>query len=199
MESTFVLLMFLAIVLAVVIFAVFIYNGIVRAKNEYHNAFSQIDVQLTRRHDLIPNLVNTTKKYLEHEKETLTAVISARNAAASALEQVKSNPNNDTLLSLSAAEGLLSQKMGGLLAVMEAYPELKANESIAQLNEEISSTENRIAFARQHYNDMVTTFNNQIALFPNNLIAKQFSYREAALLEIDNIADKRQAIKVDLN
>lgn len=189
----------LGILIAIAVFAVMIYNAIVRAKNQYKNAFSQIDVQLTRRHDLIPNLVETTKKYLTHEQETLTAVIEARNNAASALSKAKTNPNGENLDILSAAEGLLSQKMGGFFALMEAYPDLKANQSIAQLNEEISSTENKVAFARQHFNDMVTDFNNKIAVFPNNFIASAFNFNEATLLEIDNIEVKRENIKVDLN
>lgn len=188
----------LAIMIGIGIAGVMIYNGIVKAKNEYKNAFSQIDVQLTRRHDLIPNLVATTKKYLEHERETLTAVIEARNGAASALSKAKANPSSENLGGLSAAEGLLSQKMGSFFALMEAYPDLKANQSIADLNEELSSTENKVAFARQHFNDMITDFNNKIAVFPNNLIANAFGFRESQLLEIDNIEAKRENIKVDL-
>lgn len=188
----------LAIIVAVGIFGVMIYNSMIKARNEYKNAFSQIDVQLTRRHDLIPNLVATTKKYLEHEKETLTAVIEARNGAASALSQAKADPNSENLGVLSAAEGLLSQKMGSFFALMESYPDLKANQSIAELNEELSSTENKVAFARQHFNDMITDFNNKITVFPNNLIANFFGFKESQLLEIDNIEAKRENIKVDL-
>lgn len=189
----------LAIIIGMGVFGVLIYNAIVRAKNQYKNAFSQIDVQLTRRHDLIPNLVATTKKYLTHEKETLTAVIQARNSAASALAKAKADPSSDNLGVLSAAEGVLSQKMGSFFALMEAYPDLKANQSIADLNEELSSTENKVAFARQHFNDMVTDFNNKITIFPNSLLANFFGFKETQLLEIENIETKRQNIKVDLD
>src|SRR5690606_36002296 len=145
---------FLAIVAALVLFAVTIYNRLVASRNRYKNAFAQIDVQLTRRHDLIPNLVETAKGYMAHERETLEAVITARNAAVTGLKQAAKDPSNpEAMKQLSEAEQGLSGALGRLFALSEAYPDLKANENMMQLSEELTTTENKVAFARQAYND----------------------------------------------
>lgn len=162
-----------------------IYNRLVRLKNRYKNAFSQIDVQLKRRYDLIPNLVEVSKKYMEHEKETLTAVIQARQQASSIVNQLKNNLGDSGLLeNLANAENALSSGLGKLFAVMENYPELKANETMAQLSEELKSTENKISFSRQSYNDSVMTYNTAREIFPNNVIAALFSFTPVAQLKI---------------
>ncbi|MCI5072047.1 LemA family protein [bacterium] len=162
-----------------------IYNRLVRLKNRYKNAFSQIDVQLKRRYDLIPNLVEVSKKYMEHEKETLTAVIQARQQASGIANQLKNNLGDSGLLDkLSQAESSLSSGLGRLFAVMENYPELKANESMAQLSEELKSTENKISFSRQSYNDAVMVYNTAREVFPNNMIAGMFAFNPVAQLKI---------------
>jgi LemA protein len=161
-----------------------IYNRLVTARNRYENAFSQIDVQLKRRYDLIPNLVEVAKGYMQHEQETLEKVIAARNDAASAARTASKSPGDATAMGgLMSAEGLLSGMMGRFLAVAEAYPDLKADTQMQQLIEELTSTENRIAFARQAFNDMVTSFNTLTETFPNSAIAGTFSFRRAELLE----------------
>ena len=190
------LLIFLAIVAVLVFWAVGIYNGLVTARNAYKNAFAQIDVQLQRRFDLIPNLVEVAKKYMAHERETLEAVIAARSAAQSGLAAAKANPGDpEAMAQLAAAQGQLNAGLGRLLAVAEAYPDLKANQNMMQLTEELTSTENRIAFARQAYNDSVMAYNNKREVFPSNLIAGMFGFVAAALLEITEPA-KREAPKV---
>ncbi|HMQ10166.1 MAG TPA: LemA family protein [Oligoflexia bacterium] len=162
-----------------------IYNRLVRLKNRYKNAFSQIDVQLKRRHDLIPNLVEVSKKYMEHEKETLTAVIQARQQASGIVNQLKNNLGDTGLLeNLANAENALSSGLGKLFAVMENYPDLKANETMAQLSEELKSTENKISFSRQSYNDSVMTYNTAREIFPNNMVAGLFSFTPVAQLKI---------------
>lgn len=172
----------------VVVYGISIFNSLVRSKNQVEVAWSQIDVQLKRRHDLIPNLVEVTKDAMEHEKETLTAVIEARAKAVSA----QGGPRDGAI----AAEGALTAAMGRLLAVFEAYPDLKANENVRGLTEELTSTENRIAFSRQHYNDSVSVLNVKIESFPSNLIANNFGFRRPVYFEVDEA--ETEPIKVDL-
>jgi LemA protein len=186
----------LIVVVIVLIFAVLavvgIYNRLVVLRNRFKNAFAQIDVQLTRRHDLIPNLVETVKGYMAHEKETLQAVIQARSSAVNAQSQAASNPANAQAMSkLSQAEGMLSGALGRLMMVVEQYPELKANDSVMQLNEELTTTENKIAFARQGYNDSVMIYNTARERFPNNVFASMFQFQEAALFTIENEETKK--------
>jgi LemA protein len=179
-----------------VVWAVGIYNGLVTARNAYKNAFAQIDVQLSRRHDLIPNLVETAKGYLKHERETLDAVISARAKAVSGLGAAKADPGNaEAMANLGASEGALTGALGRLMMVAEAYPDLKANQTMMQLSEELSSTENRVAFARQAFNDGVMAYNNRREVFPSNILAGMFQFQPAGLLEITT-PDARVAPKV---
>jgi len=185
------LLFILGIFVLLIVWFVVMYNRLVTLRNLFKNGFSQIDVQLNRRYDLIPNIVEAAKAYLTHEKETLDAVISARNAAASAMKAAKRNPaDKQAMQSLMASEAVLGGAMLNFNALTEAYPELKANETIAQLQEELISTENRIAFARQRYNDDVMAYNTQRQLFPDVLIANMFRFDEAVYFEL---ADKEQA------
>lgn len=180
-----------------VVYAISIYNRLVTERNRYKNAFAQIDVQLTRRYDLIPNLVEVAKKYMAHEKDTLEAVIQARNAAVTGLKQASANPGDpDAVKQLNQAEQGLSGALGRLFALSEAYPDLKANENMMQLSEEITATENKVAFARQAYNDAVMNYNILRESVPNNFIAGPFGFGPAQLLEIDDPA-KREAVKVD--
>ncbi|MAX24220.1 MAG: hypothetical protein CMJ19_06925 [Phycisphaeraceae bacterium] len=173
-----------------------VYNGLVKLRNRFKNAFAQIDVQLKRRYDLIPNLVETAKGYMKHERETLDAVISARNQAVKISGDAASNPANaQAIQQLMGAEGALTGAMGRLFAVMEAYPDLKADTQMSQVMEELTSTENKIAFARQAYNDAVTTYNTQREVFPSNLIAGTFNFNEAQLFEIQ-VEAEREAVKV---
>lgn len=175
----------LLIAVASVVFAVGVYNRLVAARNAYRNAFAQIDVQLTRRYDLIPNLVETAKAYLRHERETLEAVIRARNTALEGLRAASADPGNPaTVRQLSGAEAQLAGALGRLFALAEAYPDLKANQNMMQLSEELTSTENKVAFARQAYNDAVMSYNNARERFPGNLVAGAFSFAPAELLEI---------------
>ncbi len=181
----------LIVLVLIVGYLVGIYNGLVKARNGYKNAFAQIDVQLTRRHDLIPNLVETAKGYLKHERETLEAVIQARNTAVSGLAGAKANPGDpEAMKKLSGSENMLSQTLGRLFAVSEAYPDLKANQNMMQLSEELTSTENRIAFARQAYNDAVMGYNNLREVFPNTLIAGNFGFKPAESFKLEDPADK---------
>ena len=184
----------LLIVLAVV--AVSLYNRLVTARNAYGNAFAQIDVQLTRRHDLVPNLVEVAKRYIQHERETLEAVIAARAAAVDGLRNAAANVSDPAALQqLAASENTLAGALGRLLAVVEAYPDLKADRTMAQLSEEVTSTENKVAFARQAYNDQVMTYNNARESFPGNLIAGYFNFSPAQLLQIES-ATKREVPKI---
>ena len=186
----------LIIIVGVVFFAIAIYNRLIASRNRYKNAFAQIDVQLTRRHDLIPNLVETAKGYIKHERETLEAVINARNAAVSGLQAAAADPTNpEAIRKLSEAESGLSGALGRLFALSEAYPDLKANENMMQLSEELTTTENKVAFARQAYNDSVMDYNTLRESFPNNFIAGWFAFRAAELLEIEDQA-KREVPKV---
>jgi len=186
----------LIIIVGVVLFGITIYNRLVAGRNRYQNAFAQIEVQLTRRHDLIPNLVETAKGYIKHERETLEAVINARNAAVSGLKAAAADPTNpEAIHKLSEAEQGLSGALGRLFALSEAYPDLKANENMMQLSEELTTTENKVAFARQAYNDMVMDYNTLRESFPNNFVAGWFAFRAAELLEIEDAA-KREVPKV---
>ena len=187
---------FLALIVGLVLFAISIYNRLVAGRNRYKNAFAQIDVQLTRRHDLIPNLVETAKGYMSHERETLEAVITARNAAVSGLKQAAKDPTDpEAMKQLSEAEQGLSGALGRLFALSEAYPDLKANENMMQLSEELTTTENKVAFSRQAFNDSVMEYNTLRESFPNNFFAAWFSFRAAELLQIEDEA-KREAPRV---
>ncbi len=187
----------LALIVALALFAVAIYNRLVAARNRYKNAFAQIDVQLTRRHDLIPNLVEVASKYMSHERETLEAVIQARNSAATQLKAASGDPGNpEAMKKLGAAEQGLSGALGRLFALSESYPDLKANQNMMQLSEELTSTENRVAFARQAFNDAVMSYNILRESFPNNLIAGTFNFQPAQLLDIEDPA-KREAVQVN--
>jgi LemA protein len=181
-----------------IVWVVVMYNRLVSYKNIFKNSFSQIDVQLNRRYDLIPNIVEAAKAYLSHERETLDAVISARNAAASAMKAAKADPSNrQAMQSLLTAESALGGAMLNFNALTEAYPELKANETIAQLQEELTSTENRIAFARQRYNDDVMNYNTQRQLFPDVLVANMFNFGEAVYFELSN-PEQAKPIRISL-
>ena len=191
-----VLLVLLAIVVVAVMIVVGMYNGLVTLRNRYKNAFSQIDVQLKRRYDLIPNLVEVAKGYIKHERETLEAVISARNAAYSAGQQAARSPGDPAAMTaLGGAEGQLTGALGRLFAVAEAYPDLKANQNMLALQEELSATENKIAFARQAYNDSVMVYNTKREVFPTSIIAGMFNFQEAHLFEVEQPAE-REAPKV---
>jgi LemA protein len=186
----------LGIIVLLVLFVIGIYNGLITARNGYKNAFAQIDVQLTRRHDLIPNLVETAKGYLAHERNTLEAVITARNAAVSGLKAAAANPGDAAAVqNLASTENALTGALGRLFALAEAYPDLKANRNMMQLSEELTTTENKVAFARQAFNDAVMGYNNRREVFPNSVIAGMFNFQAAQLLEIESPA-KREVPKV---
>ncbi|HOU54188.1 MAG TPA: LemA family protein [Myxococcota bacterium] len=191
-------ILIVVIVLLVLIFLIVgIYNGLVRSRNQYKNAYAQIDVQLKRRYDLIPNLVETVKGYIKHERETLEAVVAARNTAIAASKAAAANPGDPTAMrSLSQAEGGLTGALGRLFAVAEAYPDLKANQNMMMLQEELTSTENKVAFARQAFNDAVTAYNNRREVFPNNVIAGMFGFGPAELLAATEAPEERKAPKV---
>jgi len=178
----------LLILFAIIVFVgVGMYNRLVAGRNAYKNAFAQIDVQLTRRHDLIPNLVETAKGYMAHEKDTLEAVINARNSAVSGLSAAKADPTDpDAMKQLGQAEQGLSGALGRLFALSESYPDLKANENMMQLSEELTTTENKVSFARQAYNDAVMMYNNLREQFPSNFIANWFVFKPAELLELED-------------
>jgi len=181
------LLVILAIIAAVVFWAISIYNRLINERNRVRNAFAQIDVQLTRRYDLIPNLVEAVKGYMKHERETLEAVINARNAAKSSLDAAKADPaNGDAIKKLGASEGALGAALGRLFALSEAYPDLKANQNMMQFQEELASTENKVAFSRQAFNDSVLSYNNSAENFPNNILAGMFRFELASFLEIES-------------
>jgi LemA protein len=184
------------LLVAVVLFVISIYNRLVAGRNRYKNAFAQIDVQLTRRHDLIPNLVETAKAYMAHERGTLEDVVNARNAAVAGLKAAARDPSDpEAMKRLSEAEQGLSGALGRLFALSEAYPDLKANQNMMQLSEELTTTENKVAFARQAYNDSVMEYNTLRESFPSNLIADRFGFKGAELLEIEDEA-KREVPRV---
>ena len=199
MSSALILLGLLVIVAAgLALWGVGIYNGLVTARNAYKNAFAQIDVQLQRRFDLIPNLVETVKGYMSHERETLEAVTQARNLAQAGLSAAKADPGDPAAMAqLAQSQGMLNSALGRLLAVSEAYPDLKASQNMMQLTEELTSTENKVAFARQAYNDSVMAYNNRREVFPSSVLAGMFNFKEAALLDIPaDRAEVREAPKV---
>ena len=199
MSILFILLVIVGLAVVLALWGVGIYNGLVTARNAFKNAFAQIDVQLQRRFDLIPNLVETAKAYMGHERETLEAVIAARSAAQSGLAAAKANPGDpEAMAQLAAAQGQLNAGLGRLLAVAEAYPDLKANQNMMQLTEELTSTENKVAFARQAFNDSVMAYNNKREVFPNSVFAGMFGFQPATLLEIpaDKQAQVREAPKL---
>ncbi|MED5387530.1 MAG: LemA family protein [Pseudomonadota bacterium] len=190
-------LIFIGVIIAVIIYIIAVYNRLIALKNRFKNGFAQIDVQLQRRHDLIPNLVETAKAYMSHEKETLTQVIDARNQAVSAKKAAADHPDDaGAVTQLGKAESLLSGSLANFFALSENYPDLKANDTMSQLMEELSSTENRIGFARQAFNDAVMNYNTYREQFPQNVIGGLFgSFKEAQLLKIDS-EEARQAVKV---
>jgi len=185
-----------AILAVVAVWATGVFNGLTRKRNGYRNAFAQIDVQLKRRYDLVPNLVETVKGYAKHERETLEAVVKARNVAAAAAEAAaKAAGDPDAMARLAQSEAALGGALSRLLVTVERYPELKANQNFLELQEELTATENKVAFARQAYNDAVTEFNNARSVFPTVLLAGAFGFPEAKLLEVES-AEIREAPKV---
>lgn len=182
----------IVVLLAVVgLFVIGQYNGLVSLRNRFKNAFAQIDVQLKRRYDLIPNLVETAKGYMKHERETLEAVTAARNAAFSAGQQAAANPGDPgAMKSLGAAESGLTGALGRLMVVAEQYPDLKANQNMLALQEELTSTENKVSFARQAYNDSVMAYNTKREVFPTNIIAGMFNFGAAELFQIEDPTEK---------
>lgn len=185
------LLILLGLIILGAVFFIGSYNKLVLLRNRFKNAFAQIDVQLKRRYDLIPNLVETAKGYMSHERETLEAVIQARNQASAAGKAAAQNPADaGAMAGLMGAEGALTGALGRLFALSEAYPDLKANQNMMQLTEELTSTENKISFARQAYNDAVTTYNTGRETFPTNIVANLFNFVAAVLFEIEDDAQK---------
>ncbi|MFZ6648686.1 LemA family protein [Undibacterium sp. TJN25] len=191
------LIILVVIILVLVFWAVGAYNRLVSLRNRFKNAFAQIDVQLKRRYDLIPNLVETAKGYMKHERETLEAVIAARNQAVTSSAKAAGDPADAAAVQqLSAAEGALTASLGRMFALSEAYPDLKANQNMMQLTEELTSTENKIAFSRQAYNDSVMQYNTSIEQFPGSVIAGISGFRAGELLQATESAEERKAIKV---
>ena len=191
---------FIAIIVAIVIWLVSIYNGLVTMRNRFKNAYAQIDVQLKRRYDLIPNLVETVKGYMAHERQTLEAVIAARNSALTAAKQAAADPADGAAVQqLAQAEAGLGGALGRMFALSEAYPDLKANQNMMQLTEELTSTENKISFARQAYNDAVTAYNIGIEVFPNSIIANSTGFKPGTLLEVIEAPEERKVVKVSFS
>jgi LemA protein len=187
----------IAIVLGFFFWAVGAYNGLVSLRNRFKNSFAQIDVQLKRRYDLIPNLVETAKGYMKHERETLEAVISARNQAVTANAKAVGDPSDALAVQqLSQAEGTLTASLGKLFALSEAYPDLKANQNMMQLTEELTGTENKIAFSRQAYNDSVMQYNTATEQFPASILANMFGFKPGELLQATEAPEERKAVKV---
>jgi LemA protein len=196
-ESTLTLLVIVGVAVVVFLWVVAIYNQLVSLSQRFKNAFAQIDVQLKRRYDLIPNIVETAKGAMAHERETLEAVIKARNSAASAAATAAANPGDAAAIgSLGAAETALTQSLGRFFALAEAYPDLKANQNLLSVQEELTSTENKVAFARQAFNDSVTSYNTYRSTFPPILFAGTFGFQPASLLEFDDAAKIKEAPKV---
>ena len=196
----FVAISFLVVVAVIAMIVIGTYNGLVGKRNRYQNAFAQIDVQLKRRYDLIPNLVETAKGYLAHERETLEAVIAARNTALAAERSAAERPGDpNAMKALSSAEGALTAGLGRLMVVSESYPELKANTTMRELSEELTSTENKVSFARQAFNDSVTEYNTSRQSFPAVIFAGAFGFVDAALLEVIESAEERKAPKVSFS
>ena len=190
-------LIFIVVIAVIAFYIIGIYNRLIALRNRFENAFSQIEVQLKRRYDLIPNLVETAKGYLKHESETLEAVIAARNEAQAVLAAAAKNPGDGGALSnLGAVEGQLAGALGKLNVVMEAYPDLKANENMMQLSEELTSTENKVAFSRQSFNDSVTEYMTYKQTFPPVIIANFFNFKDASLLEFEDSAEMQAAPKI---
>lgn len=191
------LIVLLGVVAVVVLWAVGLYNKLIALRNQFKNAFAQIDVQLKRRYDLIPNLVETAKGYMQHERETLEAVIAARTRAVGATAKAAADPADAAAVQqMAAAEGALGSTLGRLFALSESYPDLKANENMMQLTEELTSTENRIGFARQAYNDGVMQYNIAIEQFPASVIANTFAFKPGELLQATESAQERAPVKV---
>ena len=194
-----ILLVFVVAVVAVLLYGVGLYNGLVTGRNGYRNAFAQIDVQLTRRYDLIPNLVETVKAYMKHERDTLEAVVQARNSAQAGLAAAKANPGDAAAMQqLAGADNALTQTLARLFALSESYPDLKASQNMMQLSEELSSTENKVAFARQAFNDAVMNYNNAREQFPGSIIANLFTFQAAEQLAIES-QTKREVPKVSFS
>ena len=190
-------IVFLVIVVVIVFWAISIYNGLVAMRNRFKNAFAQIDVQLKRRYDLIPNLVETAKGYIKHERETLEAVIRARNSAQTAATAANANPGDPTAMqALGQAEGALTGVLCRMFALAEAYPDLKANQNMLSLQEELSSTENKVAFARQAFNDSVMEYNTRRESFPANVFAGMFNFGPAELLQATESPEEKKAPQV---
>ena len=196
MAIAFLFVVLLVLVVVLIAWGVAIHNGLVRLANQIRNAFSQIDVQLQRRYDLIPNLVETAKAYMKHERETLEAVITARNQAVQAVKQLKNAPSPEAMQTLQSAESALSGMLTRFFAVSEAYPDLKANQQMMQLHEELTSTESRIAFARQAYNDEVMRYNIKREIFPNSLIASIFGFMKEEVWRSDDGAAIKKNVQV---
>lgn len=195
MSALVIILIVVAVIAIPVIFVIGIYNGLVKLRNRYKNAFAQIDVQLKRRHELIPNLVETAKAFMQHERETLEAVIQARNAATQAREHA--NPGDGaSMTQLANAEAGLGGTLGRLFALSESYPELRSNQNMLQLQEELTSTESKVAFSRQSYNDAVMHFNNKLEMFPSNIIANMFNFVPATMFEVSDESE-RDSVKVE--
>ena len=187
----------LGVIVALAVWAIAIYNGLVALRNRFKNAFAQIDVQLKRRYDLIPNLVETVKGYIKHERETLEAVIKARNSAQSAALAAAASPGNPAAMQqLGQAEGALTGMLGKMFALAEAYPDLKANQNMLSLQEELASTENKVAFSRQAFNDSVMEYNTKRESFPDSIFAGMFNFGPAELLAATESAEERKAPKV---
>ena len=194
-ESVIVLAAFFGLIVIVGLWAMGIYNGLIRKRNAKDNNYSQIGIQLTRKYDLIPNLVKLVKGYMKHERTTLEEVIQARNMAANANAAVSANPSDPAAMKqMVAAEGTLGGVMGRLFALSESYPDLKANQNMMQLTEELTSTENKVTFARQAFNDSVMGYNNALQVFPANMVAGMFGFTEAIFFEVEGLGDVGKAV-----